>query len=127
MTFDNCILVQFNLKSSKKINPLRANPLVLITSHRYIENAQFWGVSKGSKYGVYVDPQATHWGIFDLTDQDNPKLLLSDKFEDTPRVRKIYKIKGMYAVMKKCSKYYKFQIANFSSIKELKASINDNK
>lgn len=127
MDFSNCVIVQFNLKPSKKINPLRANPLVLMKSDKYVENAHFWGVARGSKCGIYVDTAATHWGIFDLTDPKNPKILLTDKFEDTPRVRKVYKIDGMYAVMRKCNRYYKFQIANFSSIKELKNSaINQN-
>jgi hypothetical protein len=121
MDFKNCVLAQFTIGKNKQINVLRENKIAKMVSNRYVQNTTFYGVTGGSKYGNYYDPNATHWGVFDMSDPDNPKLLIYDKFEETPRIRKVYKLGDSYAVMRKVRKFFSFKICEYPSVNELKA------
>lgn len=123
MNFNNHVLVQFKLDSKKRTVALRQHDVIQLTSNKYIPGTKFWG-SHGSKCGMYLDPQATHWALVDISNPDQPVFVLHDKFEDQPKVRKVYKIGNQYLVMRKLNKYFKYQISEFSSVKELREVAN---
>lgn len=124
MTFDTHILVQFNIGPGNTMIPLRQNPIGEMESNRYVQGTKFWGVLKGSKYGVYRDPQATHWAVVNIANIDKPRVMLYDAFEKTPRIKKVYKIGRNYAIMRNFNKYFKFQISEFKTIGELREAAN---
>jgi hypothetical protein len=118
MIFEHCHLVQFYINKDKTIVALRSNPIELMYSNKYA--SYFWGAARGSRYGVYRDPAATHWGIFNFAEEEKPQLMLHDKFETTPKIRRVYIIEDNYVIMRNFNKYFKFRISEHESVKTLK-------
>ena len=118
MIFEYCHLVQFSINKDKTIIPIRSNPIELMYSNKH--SSYFWGLTRGTKYGVYRNAAATHWGIFDFQKEENPQLMLYDKFETTPRIRRVYSIGDNYVTMFNSNKFFTFRISEHESVNALK-------
>jgi hypothetical protein len=124
MKLDNHLLVQFIIGPENSMIPIRQNEIHQFESNKFVEGTKFWGVSGGSRYGVYRDPQATHWAVVDASNVNKPKVILYDQFEKTPKIKKVYKIGRHYAIMRNFTKFFKFQITEHSTISDLRNAAN---
>lgn len=124
MKFNNHILVQFNIGPDNTMIPLRENGIIQMESNRFVQGTTFWGVTGGSKYGVYRDPRATHWAVVNIANVNKPKIVLYDQFEQTPKIKKVYKIGRQYAIIRNFNRFFKFQITDHESISQLRKAAN---
>lgn len=122
MRMNNLYLVQYSI-SKKTVIPHKANKLIEITSDKYVKDAKFWAPERTSKYGLKLSNDATHWGLFNLSDPDNPKLLISDEMP-TLFAKKIWVYGKNYIIVRRTNHYMKFYVSPFKNVQSLKKSAN---
>ncbi len=122
MTFDNCYFVQFYIDENNTVVPVNEKKLVYTKSKKY-DGLSFWCPEKGTKFGYYKFPSATHWGIFELKN-NTPKLLIHAEFPPQHTKNNMYSLRKHYVVLRYINKYFKFRISDFRTIKEAEAHLN---
>lgn len=121
MTFSNCHIIQFSIDDDNNLVPLRNHSLVLCHSDKYIEGTSFWGV-KATPYGVCRHRNATHWGIVDFSDEENPIMLTYEAFDMNSKKPRVHKVYDHYLVIRNFNKYFKLRVSPYRSVKELQQS-----
>ena len=112
-TFDGCIIAFFWLGPNKEINPCKMKHIAHMTNPH--DGSEFWGVVGGSKYGVQLPYEATHWGIFNISDPGNPKIIHADAIPRAPRGKTITIIEDYYATFMRTPRNVKFYMAKTMS------------
>jgi hypothetical protein len=119
--FNDCYLVMYSVDSDRSINALKALPFDLRTS---TFGGTFLGVKGGGKYGIRFVKDATHLGIFDLSDTDNPKILYSTLYSDLElKKRVLIKIRGCFLVLGRGDKNFKIFITEHKTASEHRKSL----
>lgn len=116
-SFLNCYLVQYSIEPDKTINALKALPLKLVESTK--TGTPFYGAVGGGPYGIRFVNDATHVGLFDLTDPDNPIALITVEYS-TMETRKMYlhKSRGHYVIFRRGDKNFKFYISEYKTLRD---------
>jgi hypothetical protein len=78
MDFNNCHFVQFTINDGLVV-PLKDHPFVYKTSTRIPTADPFLTLPSPSKSGFKIKTPATHWGIFDMSN-DQPECLVYQPF-----------------------------------------------
>jgi len=121
-TFKDCYLVHYYITSDKTIEVVKAFTLVELSNEF---NGKFLGAKGSSRYGIRFSKGATHIGVFDLSDPENPLKLLSMPFDDIePMSTKLIKSRGNYIIIRRGDKNYKFTISEYESKRAQKKSIS---
>lgn len=115
--WENCHLVQFSLNEDKTVNIHWEGQLKLIDSTRY-QDAMFMGV-KTSKFGIRIHKDAKYWGIFDLTDPNNPDLVTYNTIPIRSLSNNLYEARDSYIAIRNTGFYLKFYISQHKSVKQL--------
>jgi hypothetical protein len=92
--FQHVYLVQYSLNSDKTINPIKALPLYEV-KNKY--GGTFIGAKGGGPYGIRFVLGATHLGLFDLSDPENPTDIYSTRYQSLAKRKPL---------LIKCSKEY---------------------
>lgn len=121
--FENCYLVMYNIAPDKTIDAVKAHPLIPRTSKF---GGTFIGVKGGSTYGIRFVNGATHLGLFDLSDPDNPVKLHSVRYDDL-EIKKhvLVKCNGAFLIIKRGDKNFKFFITEHKTTAEHRRALKD--
>lgn len=120
--FKDCYLVQYAVAPDKTIDAIKAMPFALRES-KY--GGTFLGVNGGGPYGIRFVKGATHLGLFDLSDTQNPSLLYSVRYEDLAlRTPVIVKCAGAYLILSRGDKNFKFYISAYKTKAEQKKALS---
>jgi hypothetical protein len=119
--FTDCYLVMYSVNSDRTIEALKALPFEPKLS-RF--GGTFIGVKGGGKYGIRFVKDATHLGIFDLSDTDNPKILYSTLYSDLElKKRVLIKLRGCFVVISRGDKNFKIFITEHKTSSEHRKSL----
>jgi hypothetical protein len=112
--FRDCYLVQYSIEPDRTINALKALPLQYITNTK--SGTPFYGVKAGP-YGVRFINGATHVGIFDLSDPDNPITIHSIEYANLEtRKMHLVKARNSYIVIRRGDKNFKLYVSEYKSL-----------
>lgn len=115
-TFHECYVVHYSLSSRKEIEPHKAYPLHELTNEF---GGKFLGVKGSGIYGVRFSTQATHIGLFDLSDPNNPILIVSTPYDSlVPRQSVLFKVRNCYMIIRRADKNYKFVLSEYKTKRE---------
>lgn len=121
-TFKDCYLVHYYITSEKTIEVVKAFTLVELSNEF---NGKFLGAKGSSLYGIRFSKGATHIGVFDLSDPENPVKLVAMPFDDIePMSVKLIKSRGNYIIIRRGDKNYKFTISEHETKKAQKKAIS---
>ena len=119
--FKDCYLVMYNVAPDKTIDAVKAYPLIPRTSKF---GGAFIGVKGGSSYGIRFVNGATHLGLFDLSDPDNPVKLYSVRYQDLEIKKHILvKCNGAFLIIKRGDKNFKLFITEHKTSAEHKRAL----
>jgi hypothetical protein len=121
MTFDNYYLVQFYIQNNSVV-PVWERKLQSFVSKLHPTAAPFLAPEKSSKYGYKKIRNATHWGLFQIID-DEPKLVVHEQFKKNSRFKKQMDNK-MYIHFRMKNELFSFMISNYESYKHMCVSSN---
>jgi len=107
--FKNCYLVHYYINPDKTMQVVKAFTLVELSNEF---NGKFLGAKGSSRYGIRFSNNATHIGVFDLSDPENPIKLTAMPFEDIEVMGvKLVKSRDAYIIIRRGDKNYKFTIS----------------
>ena len=121
MTFDNYYLVQFYIHNNSVV-PVWERKLHSFASKLHPTATPFFAPERGSKYGYKKIHNATHWGLFQVVD-DEPKLVVHEEFKKNSRFKKQMDNK-MYIHLRMKNEFFSFMISSYESFKQMTASNN---
>lgn len=121
--FKDCYLVMYSIAPDKTIDARKAYSLIPRTSSF---GGSFIGVKGGSTYGIRFVKGATHLGLFDLSDPDNPVKLHSVCYDDL-EIKKhvVVKCNGAFLIIKRGDKNFKFYITEHKTSAEHKRALSE--
>ena len=119
--FKNCYLVHYYINPDKTMQVVKAFTLVELSNEF---NGKFLGANGSSRYGIRFSNNATHIGVFDLSDPENPIKLTAMPFEDIEVMGvKLVKSRDAYIIIRRGDKNYKFTISEHESKRAQKKAI----
>lgn len=114
--FEGCYLVHFSVNPDNTMEVYKAKPLKLITS-KY--GAEFLGSEGTGIYGIPFAKNATHIGLFDLSNTDKPVRVFDLEFNELNKGdTKVIKARGCYVIIRRGDKNFKFMISQYKTQKE---------
>lgn len=127
-TFKNVVFLQFSLDSDNHV-VLPKNGiynLILLHNKKYPKE-QFIGLNRGSKIGVKKLKDCTHWGLFDVSNEDKIKVLHTAAFT-TSRTPQVIRFRNHYAIMKNRGEtFFTFVISNHKSYADMRNFYKNNR
>ena len=111
-SWKNTYLIHYSVNKDKSIETHYAAPII----HFDHDNDNFYGVKAPVKWGIKINPKATHYGIVDMTDESHPKWIVKSEMIEPSRVS-IFKYKGHYVIFKRSLKNMKMHIHSAATTK----------
>jgi len=90
--------------------------MVEITNSR---GGLFLGPESGTPFGIKLAKSATHVGVVDFSDEENPLLIHAFCFEDIqPKTLSVVSVDKYYFIFKKHTKNFSFIISQYKSFSD---------
>ena len=119
--FKNCYLVHYSINPDKTMQVVKAFTLVELSNEF---NGKFLGAKGSSRYGIRFSKNATHIGLFDLSNPEDPIKLTAMPFDDIEVMgTKLVKSRDAYIIIRRGDKNYKFTISEHESKRAQKKAI----
>jgi len=111
-------LIFYSVNKDKSIDAHYAAPIIKFN----IDSEEFYGVKASIRWGIKVPPNATHYGIVDISNDANPQWIVKSELM-SPSTVALFKYKGHYVIFKRALKNMKMHIYRTASVnyKELNA------
>lgn len=123
--FKDCYLVHYYINPDKTMEVVKAFKLVEISNEF---NGKFLGAKGSSRYGIRFSTTATHVGVFDLSDSDNPVKLIGISYDTIePMTTSIFKSRNAYIIIRRGDKNYKFTVSEHETKSAQKKALGINK
>jgi len=122
--FENYYIVQYSIENNK-INVHQLHPL------KFFKNANgstYWRIAVGSKYGVHIRKNATHWALYDATIPSESRQVYSKIM--TPKTNTKFQLEAdgnqYWLTMRVMNSFFKFTISEYRSLKDFNKAMNVN-
>lgn len=84
MNFDHLLFAQFTIDENNQLNALKTNRIITKINYKHVNPSTWWTIdAPWSRVGYRRASQATHWGLFDITDSNNPYPVIYDSFKNS--------------------------------------------
>lgn len=114
--FLNCHVVQYVNNTNDLIDVYSLQPLVEITN-RY--GGKFLSIPNGTIYGHRLISPATHVGVIDLYDENDPILIYGFSFSNTlPKTYNVVSVDKYYIIFKRYVTNFNLIISEYSSFSQ---------
>jgi hypothetical protein len=120
-SFDNCYLLQYSIVDGRMViheKGIRSISKVVPTNG----NEPFYGVDRGTKYGIRKLIGTTHWAIVDATDLSNMKIIHTDAYPEISSPQLI-KARGHYIIVRSSPTNIKLYISRHKSFQEMRRNM----
>lgn len=114
--FLGCHLIQYANNTDDRLDVYSLQPLVEITNRH---GGKFLGSSNGTRFGHRLIIPATHVGVIDLYDQDDPILIHGFSFADTnPKTFNVVSVDDYYIIFKRYTTNFNLIISEHKSFSD---------